>query len=193
MKRNASIEKLIVQTKPFTSSAAEAIVSLFLTVDRVREVVHGPLAEQGLSGEQYNVLRILRGAGDEGLPTYQVVGRMVARAPNITRLTDKLQEKGLLRRVRSREDRRVTRLVVTDVYPAREVPEGALAGVSGLDILRETTDRNGGRGAWWAPDLEAADRAVRSIAGQGDLVVTIAGASAAWIRTAWLHTAWPMR
>ncbi|MFM9045123.1 MAG: UDP-N-acetylmuramate--L-alanine ligase [Solirubrobacterales bacterium] len=65
------------------------------------------------------------------------------------------------------------RVVVTDVYPAREVPEGALAGVSGLDILREATDRNGGRGAWWAPDLEAADRAVRSIAEQGDLVVTI--------------------
>ncbi|MFM9150284.1 MAG: hypothetical protein ACKORA_07440 [Solirubrobacterales bacterium] len=62
---------------------------------------------------------------------------------------------------------------MTDVYPAREVPEGALAGVSGLDILREATDRNGGRGAWWAPDLEAADRAVRSIAEQGDLVVTI--------------------
>ncbi|MFZ9668483.1 MAG: UDP-N-acetylmuramate--L-alanine ligase [Solirubrobacterales bacterium] len=65
------------------------------------------------------------------------------------------------------------RVVVTDVYPAREVPEGHLAGVSGLDILRETTDRNGGRGAWWAPDLEAADRAVRTIAEPGDLVVTI--------------------
>lgn len=114
MRRNASIEKLITQTKPFASAAAEAIVSLFLTVDRVREVAHGPLGDHGLSGEQYNVLRILRGAGAEGLPTYQVVGRMVARAPNITRLTDKLQEKGLLRRIRSREDRRVTRLVVTE-------------------------------------------------------------------------------
>ncbi|MFH1277994.1 MAG: MarR family transcriptional regulator [Candidatus Eisenbacteria bacterium] len=114
MKRNVSIERLIVQTKPFASVAEEAIVSLFLTVDRVREVAHGPLGAHGLSGEQYNVLRILRGAGSEGLPTYHVVGRMVARAPNITRLTDKLQEKGLLRRIRSREDRRVTRLVVTD-------------------------------------------------------------------------------
>ncbi len=64
-------------------------------------------------------------------------------------------------------------VVVTDVYPAREVPEGALAGVSGLDVLRETADRNGGRGAWWAPDLGAADRAVRRIASGDDLVVTI--------------------
>jgi len=64
-------------------------------------------------------------------------------------------------------------VVVTDVYPAREVPEGALAGVSGLDVLRELADRSGGRAAWWAPDLEAADRAVRSLASTGDLVVTI--------------------
>jgi UDP-N-acetylmuramate--alanine ligase len=64
-------------------------------------------------------------------------------------------------------------VVVTDVYPARELPEGDLAGVSGLDVLRETTDRNGGRGAWWAPDLEAAYRAVRRVASGDDLVVTI--------------------
>lgn len=64
-------------------------------------------------------------------------------------------------------------VVVTDVYPAREVPEGPLAGVSGMDILRETVDRNGGRGAWWAPDLETAGRAIRKIASDGDLVVTI--------------------
>ena len=68
---------------------------------------------------------------------------------------------------------RADAVVVTDVYPAREVPEGPLAGVTGMDILRETVDRNGGRGAWWAPDLEAAGRAIRKIASDGDLVVTI--------------------
>ena len=64
-------------------------------------------------------------------------------------------------------------VVVTEVYPAREVPEGPLEGVSGLDVLRETIDRNGGRGAWWAPDLEAAGRAVRRLARGDDVVVTI--------------------
>ena len=64
-------------------------------------------------------------------------------------------------------------VVVTDVYPARELPEGPLKGVSGLDVLRETADRSGGRGAWWAPDLEAAGRAVRKLARDDDIVVTI--------------------
>lgn len=114
MSERASLQRLIAQTKPFVSKTAEAIVSLFFTVDRIREVVYEPLVPHGLSGEQYNVLRILRGAGPAGLPTYQVVARMVARSPNITRLTDKLVEKGLLRRVRSSDDRRVSRLVITD-------------------------------------------------------------------------------
>lgn len=74
-------------------------------------------------------------------------------------------------------------VVVTDVYPAREVPEGQLEGVSGLDVLRETVDRNGGRGAWWAPDLEAAGRAVRRLATGDDLVVTIGAGDVSGLAT----------
>lgn len=64
-------------------------------------------------------------------------------------------------------------LIVLDVYPAREEPVGRLAGVSGLDVLREAASRSGGRPAWWAPDLDAAERAARSRFGPGRAMVTL--------------------
>lgn len=64
-------------------------------------------------------------------------------------------------------------IVVLDVYPAREEPIGELEGVSGLDILRATAERSGGRPTWWAPTLDAAERAVKRIASPGTTVVTI--------------------
>ncbi len=64
-------------------------------------------------------------------------------------------------------------VVLVDVYPAREEPVGRLAGVSGLDVLRATADRSGGRPAYWAPDLAAAERIVRSRAGEGAIIATL--------------------
>lgn len=64
-------------------------------------------------------------------------------------------------------------LVVLDVYPAREEPVGPLAGVSGLDVLRAVADRSGGKPAYWAPDLDAAQRITGSLAREGTIIVTI--------------------
>lgn len=64
-------------------------------------------------------------------------------------------------------------IVVLDVYPAREEPVGPLAGVSGLDVLRAAADRAGGRPSFWAPELDSAERIVRSRAGEGAIVVTL--------------------
>ncbi len=64
-------------------------------------------------------------------------------------------------------------VVVLDVYPAREEPVGPLAGVSGLDILRAVADRSGGRAAFWAPDLEAAERIIRPRLAPGVIVATL--------------------
>jgi UDP-N-acetylmuramate--alanine ligase len=68
-------------------------------------------------------------------------------------------------------------VVVMDVYPARELPEGPFEGVSGLDVLRATADANGGRQAIWAPDLEAARRAVERLVEPGSVVVTMGAGS----------------
>jgi UDP-N-acetylmuramate--alanine ligase len=62
---------------------------------------------------------------------------------------------------------------VLDVYPAREEPVGALAGVSGLSVARAAADRSGGRPVWWLRDTERAARALRPRLGEGDLLVTI--------------------
>jgi len=68
---------------------------------------------------------------------------------------------------------RADEIVVLDVYPAREKPVGPLEGVSGLDVLRATADRAGGRPSYWAPDLDAAERIVRSRATEGAIIATL--------------------
>jgi len=64
-------------------------------------------------------------------------------------------------------------VIVLDVYPAREMPVGPLAGISGMDVLRAVADRSGGRASWWAPTLDAAERAARDRAVEGGILVTI--------------------
>ncbi|MDX2151364.1 MAG: MarR family transcriptional regulator [Bryobacteraceae bacterium] len=96
----------IRQKKPFATPAQEAVVALMRTTDGVRRRIAEVVEPKGISYQQYNVLRILRGAGDAGLATLEVVERMVERTPAITRLMDKLEAKKLIRRKRCKEDRR---------------------------------------------------------------------------------------
>lgn len=103
----------IKQTKPFRVPGQEAHITIVRTADVVQHAVERALSPFGISAEQFNVLRILRGAGDTGLPTLEIADRMVSRSPNITRLLDKLLVKKLARRVRSRQDRRVVVISIT--------------------------------------------------------------------------------
>ncbi len=64
-------------------------------------------------------------------------------------------------------------VIVLDVYPAREEPVGPFEGVSGLDVLRATADRRGATRNWWAPDLDAAERAVEGLLAPGRILVTV--------------------
>src|SRR5690349_17277825 len=100
----ARIYDEIKQSKPFRVRGQEAHVSILRTADVLGHAVERAISPFGLSLEQYNVLRILRGAGDSGLPTLEIAARMISRSPNITRLLDKLIDKGLARRARSEED-----------------------------------------------------------------------------------------
>jgi DNA-binding MarR family transcriptional regulator len=79
----------------------------------VDQAVAVALRPYGLSGTQYNVLRILRGAGGAGLRCQEIAARMVARDPDITRLVDRLEARKLFERARSREDRRVVLVRIT--------------------------------------------------------------------------------
>jgi DNA-binding MarR family transcriptional regulator len=117
-----TIRDEIRQTKPFASAADEAVVTLLGTADRVRTALSRVVEAHGITLQQYNVLRILRGAGDEGLPTLDIAARMIEHSPGITRLLDRLEARKLVRRVRCPEDRRQVLCHATE--PARRLLGG---------------------------------------------------------------------
>ena len=88
-------------------------MSILEAADRTRRLFLPILEARGLTQQQYNVLRILRGVGEDGLPTLEVGERMIEKTPGVTRLLDRLEEKGWVRRDRSREDRRLVLCRVT--------------------------------------------------------------------------------
>lgn len=102
----ATIYAEIRQARPFERPEQELAVTLLRTGDVLHHSVERALSASGLSQEQYNALRILRGAGEAGHPTLEISRRLISRSPNITRLLDKLVDKGFAQRDRGREDRR---------------------------------------------------------------------------------------
>ena len=96
----------IKQTRPFSSPTQEATLALMRTADMVRRAVATLVEPEGLTPQQYNVLRILRGAGERGLPTLEIAERMIEQTPGITRLIDRLETKKLVLRERCATDRR---------------------------------------------------------------------------------------
>lgn len=109
-----SLQEELRQSKPFESLASELVVALLRTASTLRRAIAQRVEPHGISPAQYNVLRILRGAGTDGLPTLSVRERLIEEAPGITRLIDKLEVAGLVRRVRAGEDRRVVHCCITD-------------------------------------------------------------------------------
>jgi len=101
-----SIKEEIRQSKPFRTKSQEAYLALLRTADDSRRYVSSVLEPSGMTLQQYNVLRILRGAGKEGLPTLAIAERMVERTPGVTRLIDRMERKGWVARSRCKEDRR---------------------------------------------------------------------------------------
>jgi len=115
------IQSELKQSKPFESLESEAIVALLRTADLLDWRITEALKPFEVSPTQYNCLRILRGAGPAGLTCSEVGERMINRDPDITRLIDRLEKRGLVKRSRERKDRRV---IITQITPA------------GLDLLK---------------------------------------------------------
>lgn len=137
MTPRSSLREEIKQTRPFRSASEEATLSILRTATLVRRVVAAVVERSGITPAQYNVLRILRGAGAAGLPTLAVRDRLLEEAPGITRLLDKLETGGLVRRDRATPDRRQVICFVT----AR-----GLALLKRLDPLIVNADEQGGAG-----------------------------------------------
>jgi DNA-binding MarR family transcriptional regulator len=101
------------QTKPFASPVAEAIVAVIKTADLLVRLLDRKLIGLGLSHQQYNVLRIVRGSGAAGIPTLAIGERLIECAPGMTRLLDRLEEKEMVRRERCKHDRRQVLCYIT--------------------------------------------------------------------------------
>jgi DNA-binding MarR family transcriptional regulator len=138
-----SLQKALKQRRPFRSPEAEAAIGLLHAGDHIRRHVDALMEPFGVTGQQYNVLRILRGAHPESLPTLEIAERMIERAPGITRLLDRLERKGFVTRARCGEDRRCVRCSITD---------------AGLELLARLDE-----------PVEAADNEVLSMLSQEDL------------------------
>lgn len=110
-----------IKQRRFDSPAHEATLNLLVASGHVRQLVDAACEAHGITQAQYNVLRILRGAHPGGYPRGEISGRMVERAPDVTRLIDRLERRRLAERTRSTADRRqsITRITA-----------------AGLDLLR---------------------------------------------------------
>jgi DNA-binding MarR family transcriptional regulator len=93
---------------------AHVFVTLVRTADLLTRGAEALLKPHGLSGTQYNILRILRGAGPEGLACREVGSRLISRDPDMTRLLDRMESRGLIARAREEKDRRVVKTRITD-------------------------------------------------------------------------------
>ena len=102
----SALQREIRQRRPFSSPGQEATLGILRTADVLRRFVSRVLEPYDVTAQQYNVLRILRGAGTDGLPTLTIGERMLEDSPGVTRLIDRLAAKGLVDRARSTEDRR---------------------------------------------------------------------------------------
>jgi DNA-binding MarR family transcriptional regulator len=103
----------IQQTKPFTLLEEEAALNIVRTAEVLGQAAAAFFRDYDLSPTQYNVLRILRGAEPAGATCTQIGDRMINHDPDITRLLDRLESRGLAVRERSREDRRVVLTRIT--------------------------------------------------------------------------------
>jgi DNA-binding MarR family transcriptional regulator len=98
----------------FDSPQQEVYLNLWRTYDRLRILEDELFGRHDLTAQQYNALRVLRAAHPEAMPTLTLAAKLVSRAPDITRLLDKLKERGLIDRERRAENRRVVRIGITD-------------------------------------------------------------------------------
>ncbi len=104
----------IRQTKPFASPAEEAILNVARTHEFLNQRLSEFLKQFQLTPTQYNMLRILRGAGADGVTCSQACERMITPDPDITRLLDRMEHQGWLQRERSTQDRRVVISRITE-------------------------------------------------------------------------------
>ena len=109
----SQLQSELRKKRPFDLLEQEVQLNLVRTADHAAVEFGRLFSEHQLTGPQYNVLRILRGSGGEGLPCQEIAGQMLTRTPDITRLVDRLEQAKLVQRARTTTDRRVVLVRIT--------------------------------------------------------------------------------
>jgi len=134
--------------RPQPTPAQAAYVNLLSAADQTRTSFEAIVAPFDLTGQQYNVLRILRGAEPDGLPTLTIAERMIERTPGITRMIDRLEAKGLAAREVRPHDRRCVHCRITEKglnllklldQPADEATDATFRGLTEVELRLLTT------------------------------------------------------
>ncbi len=100
--------------RKFDSAQQEAYLAIWRTYDRLRALEEELFSKWAITAQQYNVLRLLRSAYPGSLPSLSLVNRLISRAPDVTRMLDRLQEGGWIQRTRSESDRRAVLVSITE-------------------------------------------------------------------------------
>jgi DNA-binding MarR family transcriptional regulator len=98
----------------FDSLYQEVYLGLWRTYDRLRALEDELFAHYELTAQQYNVLRLLKAARPDGIPTLTLADRLVSKAPDVTRMIDRLEDRGLVTREKQPGDRRIVRVQIAD-------------------------------------------------------------------------------
>ena len=114
MSPKTTLRTELKMTRPFKSLEEEAILNIARTAALIEHSAAEAFKPFDLTITQYNVLRILRGAGTEGLCRNEVGERLVTKVPDVTRLLDRMEAAGLIVRERGTEDRRYVATRITD-------------------------------------------------------------------------------
>jgi DNA-binding MarR family transcriptional regulator len=139
-----SLQAELHQRRAFRSREEEAYLSLLRTADRLQRQASDLFRDYDLTHTQYNALRILRGAGPDGLLTGEVGARLVTQDPDIGRLLDRLRQRGWVERLREPGDRRCVRAVLSEagraLVDALDAPVEALLHAQFADLPRAALD-----------------------------------------------------
>ena len=119
----SKLQDEIKQAKPFATLQEELWLNLSRTTAMAGHVIEQTLRPRGLSPTQYNVLRILRGAGGRGLCQYEIGDRLVAQVPDVPRIVERMEKAGWVKRERGQADRRI---VMASLTPAGSALVGEL-------------------------------------------------------------------
>ena len=142
------LESEIKQSRPFARKSSEALVGIMRTAALLDHVVQDALKEFGITPTQYNVLRILRGAGKDGLCGREVGERLISKVPDVSRLLDRMEDQGLMTRERDPADRRHVTARVTakglkvlvEVEPTLAALEERLCSMVGPAALKQLVE-----------------------------------------------------